>query len=91
MTKTSLLPLILLLLLDVVAIQLLNRLPEKLSPEPLVLVLMLPELLVEPPDGPLAEALLEILQKVGRVLVAFVPVCIIIVARSGRLLVLLLF
>jgi hypothetical protein len=91
MTKTSLLPLILLLLLDVVAIQLLNRLPQKLSPEPLVLVLMLPELLVEPPDGPLAEALLEIFQKVGRVLVAFVPVCTTIVAGNARLLVIPLF
>jgi hypothetical protein len=90
MTKISLLLLlpVLLLLLDVVAIQLLNTLSKKLSPESLTFVLAPPELLVEPPDGPLAEVLFEIFQKVRCMLVAFVPVYIIIVAISEQLLVL---
>ena len=61
-------------LLDIVAIQLLNRLPQERHPKGRGLVLVPPEALVEPPDGALAEAPLEVLQEVGRVLVASVPI-----------------
>lgn len=74
----------LLFLVDVVTIQLFNRQPKKLNPKCLGLVLMPAELLVQPPYGSLAEAILKVVQKVGRVLVAFVPVCTFI-ATNARL------
>src|SRR5690348_5702151 len=61
-------------LLDIVTIQLLDRLPQERHPKALGLVLVPPEVLVEPPHSTLAEAPLEVLQEVGRVLVASVPV-----------------
>lgn len=60
--------------LDILVIQLDHRLPEKLEPEGFGLVLVLPELVIKSADGSLTEAFLEVLQEVGRVLVAPVPI-----------------
>lgn len=60
-------------LADIVPIQVLDGLPEELEPKVLSLVLALPQALVEPPHRVLTETELEILEEVGRVLVASVP------------------
>jgi len=59
---------------SIIAVELLHRPAQELRPEGLGRVLVQPQLLVDPPDGPLAEARLEVLQEVGRMLVALVPV-----------------
>ena len=58
----------------VVTIELLHRPAQELRPKRLGRVLVQPQLLVDPPDGALAEARLEVLQEIRSVLIPLVPV-----------------